>query len=234
MRRRLPVLAALLCLAVSGCETTVAGTAAPVGGPGATGGSLVNIEALPGLLLGGSDVNAAMSANGMVVTRDVNTTWDDSAHIADKNCLAVSGAAQEAVYAGSGWTATRSQVLREPPGPDVWAHYVTQAVVVFPTATAAATFFTASMDSWANCSNRQLTYPAQFGPDQIWSIGASTVSADVLAISKIQDGPQRWGCQRALTVRSNVAIDIEACSLDQTNTGATAIAHQISARLPGA
>ena len=168
----------------------------------------------------------------MVVTREVAEPWDDSARLTEgPGCLAVAGAAQRGVYAGTDWTAVHAQVLREPP-PAQWSHFATQAVVLFPTVAAAEDFFARSQDSWAGCSDRELAYPQPLAPEQLWSIGPVGVERDVLAVSRVQRSPQQWSCQRALTVHGNVAVDVEACSLDGPTSAATAIAGAIAGRLP--
>ena len=227
MKSLVPVTAALLCLAVSGCATTTAGTAMP-----ATSAPLTTAETLPSLLLSAAQVGSAMSGTDLVVTREVAEPWDDSARLTEGiGCLAVAGAAQRGVYADTGWTAVHGQVLREPP-PAQWSHFATQAVVLFPTTAAATDFFERSRDSWAGCSNRELAYPQQLAPEQIWSIGPVGVDRDVLAVSRAQRSPQQWSCQRALTVHANVAVDVEACSLDGPTSAAAAIAGAIADQLP--
>lgn len=229
MTTRLPALAALLCLVVSGCSATTAGTAMP-----APPTPLTSAEALPGLLLSAPAVGVAMSGDDMVVTRDVTKAWNDSARFGDVNCLAVAGAAQQDVYADTGWTAMHGQVLRNPPTAPVWSHYAVQAVVLFPTAEAAAQFYEASRQSWAECSHRELTYPQPIGPEQVWSVGQTSTDHDVLALSRVEQSPEQWACQRALTVHGNVAVDIEACSVDGPTSAAATIARQIADRLPAA
>ncbi|TGD86319.1 sensor domain-containing protein [Mycolicibacterium sp. CH28] len=229
MTPRLPVFALALCLSVSGCSAITAGAAMPAGKA-----ALTSPDALPTLLLPAPDVGAALSSEDVVVTTDVSKAWNDSAHFADVNCLAVAGAAQQGVYAGSGSTAIHGQVLRDPPTAPAWSHYAVQAVVLFPTAQAAADFFTASQRGWAACSNRQLNYAQPIGPPQVWSVGATSTDNDVLAVSRVQQSPQQWACQRALTVHGNVAVDVEACSLDGPTAAASAIAGQIAGRLPAA
>lgn len=227
MRTRAAVIAALLSLTVSGCATTTAGTATP-----AASAPLITAEALASLLLPAPEVGSALSGTAMVVTRDVTEPWDDSARLTDgPSCLAVAGAAQRGVYADSGWTALHGQVLREPPAAQ-WSHFATQAVVLFPTTDAAADFFTRSRDTWAGCSSRELAYPQPLGPEQLWSIGPVGFTSDVLSVSRVQRSPQTWSCQRALTVHGNVAVDVEACSLDGPTAAAAAIAGAIADRLP--
>ena len=238
MIKRLPTVAALICLSalclpVAGCAPTTAGTAMPAAHAPPT-----TAETLPALLLSASDVGSELSGGDMVVTRDVTTPWDDSAHFAADSggpgCLAVAGAAQQGTYSDSGWTALHGQVLREPPTSPTWSHYAVQAVVLFPTAQSAADFYARSRDSWAGCANRELAYAQQLAPDQVWSVGPTSTDDGVLAVSREQRGPQRWFCQRALTVHGNVGVDVEACSLDGTTAAAAAIAHRIADRLPNA
>lgn len=229
MTRARPALAALLSLTAVGCSQTTFGTATP-----AAPDPLVAAEALPGLLLSAADMQATMSSPQLVVTREVSAPWQDPGRLSDASCSAVAGAAQQQAYAAAGWTALRAQVVREPPAAESWSHYAVQAVVLFPTAAAAADFFTASRADWARCSDRELTYAQQPAPDQVWSIGPTGVDRDVLAVSRVQHSPQRWSCERALTVHGNVAVDVEACSLAGDGPAAVAIARTISGRLPNA
>lgn len=229
---RLSVIAALVCVSISGCAATTAGTATP-----ARPVPLTTEAALPGLLLSAADVGSAMGGETMAVTRDVDTPWDHSAHFqagADPGCLAVAGAAQQDVYDGSGWTSLRGQVLREPPTAPVWSHFATQAVVLFGSAQAAADFYGRSRQAWAGCADRELSYAQQPAPDQVWSVGPAVADGEMLTVSRVQRSPQQWSCQRALTVRGNVAVDVEACSLDGPTGAAAAIAGAIGDRLPAA
>lgn len=229
MLSRIAAIGAILCAPLSACTATIAGTANP--GPPVP---LATAEALPSFLLSASDVGAVMSSGDIAVVRDVGKFWNDAARLDNVDCLAVAGSAQERVYAGSGATATHSQVLREPPTSPNWSHYAVQAVVLFPTSQAALAFYEKSRRSWGGCSERELSYPQPIGEAQRWSVGSISSDHDVLAVSRIEQAPDRWSCQRALTVHSNVAIDVEACSLEGAPTAATAIARQIATRLPAA
>src|SRR6476469_3250740 len=80
--------------------------------------------ALPGLLLSPEQVNTAMWATEMSVTRTHFAMSDDSASMQPRECLVVGGAAQAQVYADSGFTAERDQTMQEG---DDFTHYVQQA-----------------------------------------------------------------------------------------------------------
>ncbi len=232
---RLPVIVGLMCLAISGCTATTTGAALPAAPIPPT-----TAESLPALLLSAPEVAAALDGDELTITSDVSRMWNDSHMMTDggrvdaAGCLAIVGAAQQGVYAESGWTGMHGQVLREPPTAPKWSHYTVQAVVLFPTAAAAVDFFTKSQSSWSGCSDRELTYPQAPAPEQLWSVGPSRTSLGVLTVSRTQRGPQRWFCQRALTVRASVAVDVEACSLDAPTSAAAAIASMIGERLPTA
>lgn len=229
---RLPAITAVLCLAVSGCASTTAGTALPSAPiPPATA------QNLPALLLSAGDVADALGAGELLVSGEVSAPWNDAAHFqkpGEAGCLAIAGAAQKTVYAGAGWTALHGQVLREPPAAPSWSHFATQAVVLFGDATAAARFLTSQQQSWNGCAGREVRYAQQPAPDQVWSVGATSVERGLLTVSREQRSPQHWFCQRALTVHANVGVDVEACSLDGPTTAAAAIARRIGDRLPTA
>jgi hypothetical protein len=184
--------------------------------------------ALERLLLSPDQINTTMGATGMTVTRPWNTLNDVGvSNVASPpECTPLDGAAEAAAYTGSGWTAERGQSLEDP------LHAVDQGVILFPSARAAAAFVSASSQSWPACANRTYTgniYGAQ------WSAGpVSTVNGTVSATSTRQGvvaAAEGWACQRALTARNNVVIDVAACSLNATDQGIN-IAHQIAEKVP--
>jgi serine/threonine-protein kinase len=152
--------------------------------------------------------------------------FDDSANIPDKDCRFADLPVTTSVYDGSGWTAMRSQHLREPV--DDYPHQVWQAVVLFPSANDAARFFSASAQRWPACSNRQYHYINDPGnPDTVWTVGPVANISDTLSTTR--KGGEGWTCQRALTVSNNVAIDVAACP--NNADAAVVIAHQIAAKV---
>ena len=227
MTTRVPVLAALLCLTASACAATTGGTAMPPAQLPPTA------DTLPALLLPAAEVSATVGAADLVVTRDVTAPWNDGAHFqgSPPGCPAVAGAAQQTEYAGTGWSALHGRVLREPPAAPSWSHFAVQAVVLFPTSRAADDFFARSRQRWATCADRELTYAQPLAPPQLWTVGPVSADRDVLAVSRVERSPQKWACQRALTVHENVAVDVESCSLDGPGSAAAVIARAIAGRI---
>ena len=229
LRRLATAIAAVgIGLAATGCATTTNGSPALADHTGPLAAPPVGVAALDRSLLSTAEINAVMAATGMTVHTSRQDMWDDSPNVADMNCVAVDGPAEDKIYTGRGWTAMRAQVLQEPG--DAWTHYVLQSVVAFPSAADAAALFTASSKSWRACSNQRFTYTRP-GPDRVWTTAQVSNATGMLAISLVLDGVKHWMCQHALTVADKVAVEVQACGYNQTDPAAVTIAGQIAAKL---
>lgn len=170
-----------------------------------------------------------MGATGMTVTATSTSMADDIkvAPEAPKDrtaCVGILGTAEAPVYAGSGYTAVRDQLLQEPG--DNGTHLTAdQSVVLFPSASQAAAFFTASAQRWPACHQ---STPA----DAVSTVGPVSNTNGTLSTSITQQNKNAPDsvCERALTVNNNVAIDISTCGAPSDS--AVNIAHQIAAKLP--
>lgn len=96
----------------------------------------------------------------------------------------------------------------------------------FPSANDAARFFSASIQRWPACSNRQYPYIDPGNPDVVFTVGPIVKISDT-TLSTTREGGEGSACQRALTVSNNIAIDVAACS-DNPADAAVNIAHQIA------
>jgi len=173
-----------------------------------------------------------MGATGMTVAAsDTNKINDDGPDVTPKNCLPLYSDAEARVYAVGNWSAMRRQKVQEPN--DDPAHMVFQAVVSFPSANDAGAFFSRSAQEWPACANHQFMHRDLRHNDETWVTGAVTNTNGVLSVSNIQQRTHGWGCQRALTVANNVAIDVGACSYTRSDA-AINIANQIAAKVRAA
>jgi hypothetical protein len=221
-----------VCTLTVGCTATVNGTAVPADKSGPAPQIPVAVTALDGLLLGVSQINAALDASSMKVWFDAKVMWDWSASVTDKNCLAIDGPAQAKVYADTGWTGMRGQRIDDSvDGSKRRSHYAIQAVIAFPTAHDAAALYDSSAQGWSACSNRRFSDVNAGKPDTVWTVAEITNTGGMLGTSQVQEGGDGWTCQRALTVRNNIVIDIVTCSFSQTGAVATDIATQIAAKV---
>jgi PknH-like extracellular domain len=184
--------------------------------------------ALQELLLAPEQINAAMGTTDMKVTNSRIAMSDDSATMAPRECLAIDGSAQAQVYANSGFINERDQTLNRQEG-DNLTHFTEQAVVLFPTAKQAGDFFAASAQQWQACHD----YTHIQSKTQ-WTVGAISNTNGVLStVATLRDPPSTgWKfCGRALTVKNNVVIDVNTCSVDPKNS-AVDIANQIVSKVP--
>ncbi len=186
----------------------------------------VEEAALDGLLLSPDQINAEMGATAMTVQ---STYTSMGAGGKGDTCLPLSSPGGTEVYAGTGWSTFRGQILKEG-GQGGFRHVVIQAVVLLPSAHDANAFYTASAQRWLDCANHEFTTG-----NYRWSVGPISNTNGTLSASRIQVSPappvHGWTCQRALTVANNVAIDIDACS-GNVGDSAVSIARQIAAKVP--
>jgi serine/threonine-protein kinase len=228
MRRLAVALAfASIWILIAACSSPNQKTPAPTAASPADSPP-VAVADLEGLLLSPADINNAMGTTGMTVTGAINEMWDNSAEVADSECRFADGPAEAAVYDGSGWTAVRGGAVQQP---DHFTHFVGLAVVSFPSADDATAFFTASSERWPACSNRQYTFRQAAKSDVVWTVGPVTKTNGTLITAKTQEGIKNWSCERALSARNNVAIDVNACS-ESPSGSAVNIVQQIAARVP--
>jgi hypothetical protein len=233
MRQRIAVLLLLgACTLAAGCTDRISGKAEPADNSGPYAEPPLPVAALPGLLLDVGQINSALGATSMKIWFDARKMWDWSADVTDPDCLAVDGPAQAKVYANTEWTAMRGQRLDDSvDGSKRRDHYAIQAVVAFPSGRDAASFFKSSKRSWPACSHRRFSDPTPGQPDTVWTVAEVTNRDGTLGTSEIQDGGNGRTCQRALTVRNNVAIDIATCAFSQSGSAARDIAMQIAAKM---
>ena len=179
---------------------------------------------LPALLLSPQEVGAAMGLPAMTVTGTEDAMADNSATMAPKECLAIDGAAEAAVYADSGLSGARDQTLHDG---DKFTKYVKQAVVVFPTVEQARAFFDGSAKNWPACHE----YTHTQSKTQ-WSPGPVSNEKGILSLITNQRDAAApgWSCGRALALRNNVIVDVNTCAADPGDS-AYKIAEQIGAKV---
>jgi PknH-like extracellular domain len=220
-----------MCTLAVGCTNNVGGNAVPADKSGPFGLPPVPTSGLDGLLLDPDQITSALGAPSVKVWFDTKKMWDWSADMNNASCLGVDGPGQDKVYTHSGWTSIRGQRLDDSvDGSTRRQHYAIQAVVAFPSARDAAAFYKTQTQSWSACAHHQFSDVNPGQPDTIWTVADVTDRDGTLSTTEAQEGDTGWTCQRALTVRNNVAIDIVACSTNP-GTAATDIAIQIAAKV---
>jgi hypothetical protein len=223
---------------VAGCGGSDSSSTAPK--------PLLTRAALQGLLLPLPDIDTALGVTGTTIDKTFNALQPDQMataftgrHKFPFECVYVTEAGVLPIYSGSGYTTAIGEhdVAPQPPGSNDPPPEATQFVVLFPSADQANAFFTASSQRWPACANRGDTIPGDADyPDFQWKVGPVSnangmLTTTAVAITSIKGQPPgQQSCQRALTVRNNVAIDINACRNDDPRNAAVNIANQIAGK----
>ncbi|UGT93764.1 sensor domain-containing protein [Mycobacterium ostraviense] len=171
---------------------------------------LTTPEQLDGILLSAADINAVMGASTMETMETGYRLDPTPIKLSHPECQGALYAVQDLVYAGSGQTALRVQLVYEPGR--YHAHWVTQAAVTFPSADKAHQFVQNSADKWKSCANQTVSATNTAGNTVKWTLASLNGEPPTITLSELQLGASNnWGCQRALSAVSNVVIDVNAC-----------------------
>ncbi|MCW2629621.1 sensor domain-containing protein [Mycobacterium sp.] len=203
---------------LSGCMSTVSGTAvrarhaAPVDVPALTEAKLDDV------LLSIGELNGIVGSRQMKVTSGLEDMTDHSGEVSDPDCLGAIYGAERAVYAGSGWTAMRDQVAREPSADN--AHWVEQTAVLYPSAEKAQKFFDNSKSTWQGCSGYSVSVD-NGDATYLWQIDSVTAEDTVITQMTAQEEADGWACQHAVSVVSNLTVEAWACGYSIKDEAAT-------------
>jgi PknH-like extracellular domain len=244
MMRQFPVAVAAAALLAAGCDSNGGGTGTTSETKTTTTASKQALApaALADLLLGPADIDSALGVTGWRTDKASDSLQEDqtvglgpAGYRFPEECLFVIGPGLAPVYASSGSSTVRSERVAAPSaGPNGANFNANQFVVLFPSAQQANAFFTTSSQRWPSCANRQETIPARDAgsPGVQWKVGPvssanGVLSATVFISLTKNDETKSQTCQRALTVRNNVAIDVSGCRENPEGMGVT-IANQIA------
>jgi len=173
---------------------------------------------LDGVLLSIGELNDIMGSANMKVTSALHEMTDHSGEVSDPDCLGAIYGAEEPVYAGSGWTAMRDQVAREP-GEDN-EHWVEQTAVLYPSAEKAQKFFDESKSAWQKCSSYSVSVD-NADATYLWQIDNVASEDTLITQMTAQEDANGWACQHAMSLVSNVTVEAWACSYDVKDEAAT-------------
>lgn len=189
-------------------------------------GPVLAAEALPGLLLPDDQINQRMNTSGMasVASDVVHTPLPGT--VTPTHCTGVWGPAYQATYNGSGYTGLAIQLVHRDP-----THKLAQAVVSFPDPGAAKAFYDRQAADWNACKSSHITSEYEGNVSEV-DVGVPTTTAGVMTVMLFPTNSQTAGqqCERDMTVRGNVIVDVRACSPTVGSAGlsiATAIADKI-------
>jgi hypothetical protein len=103
--------------------------------------------------------------------------------------------------------------------------------VALPSPAAAQKLIADQAATWAACAGRTTVDSAGNGPPHNWTFGTLTNTGGTLSMTNVSPDLSLARCQRAMTARNNVVVDVMACRIDASNQG-VAILNAIAAKIP--
>lgn len=189
------------------------------------------LSALPGLRLDVATINSIEGATNIAPRAEV--TNDAAAYIGGDNdhpeCGEIHGVALQKDLDNSGYLAVRTQALQDPRQTD---HVIDDGAIYFSSAKAANDFVAKQAQAWPKCNGATLhPAPAPGESPSIWMVGTAANHDGMLTVTNTEEGAEGWQCQRALTARNNVVIDVRDCGVTpQAITIATRMADRVTPR----
>lgn len=183
---------------------------------------------LGGLLLSADDINSVMGTTAMVPGQTSSELPDNHNLLPRVECLGIWQVAEKTIYADSGLTGVRVQVLRRPDN-DTWDSRVAQAAISYPTPEAAKAFFDESSNRWSKCTNHRVNITLNDQPTRTFWFADLSKSGTELSMTVTRNENERV-CQHALSVASNIIVDVQACGHTSTDQAVT-IAHKMTDRI---
>ncbi len=204
--------------ALTGCVSTVSGTAVRNASTVPSDVPKLDGSALDKVLLSIDEVNEVMGTTDLEVTSDIDDMTDSSDKVSDPDCLGAMFGAEEAVYKGSGWTDVRDIVAREPDEDN--DHWIEQTAVIYPEAGNAKRFFEKSRSIWEKCADSSLAVDTE-DTSSLWEFEKVTAGDDLITQIATQEDADGWGCQHALAAASNVTAETWVCAYNLGDEAAT-------------
>lgn len=220
-----PVIALLAAasLLMAGCAQMVDGSAVRAENSVPVVDQTFTESALEGLLISAEEADEIVGVTGLKPTeaRDTSDTMNVNANdLSDEDCRAAVFGAQEAVYAGSGWTGVRDQVMSTPRS----RQSIEQTVVLYPSGDEARSFFDSAGQLWQACAGRTISIGTGDATTH-WDIADVVAERSLLTQFSTEQQQPEWPCDHALAVVSNLVIETWACGVGITNQAATLALH---------
>lgn len=195
----------------------------------------VPITALDGMLASPADVAAAVSAPPLVsLTKPADSHAFFGDEIADNNCVGVVFAVVQSFYDGTGWVSMRRQELADSPDSAAIKYSVVEAVVAYHDAGAAGKFYQRVTDRFHQCANRTLNVREVNVPNSAGAfemVGQVSEKEGIVSTSLLWEGGDGRNCQRGVSVRNNIVIDVSDCGYNVSDSVIPALIKPIAAKI---
>ncbi|MEV0672145.1 sensor domain-containing protein [Mycobacterium sp. NPDC050441] len=220
--RTVMVALATVSLLTAGCAQTVDGRAMRAQDSVPVVDETLTDSGLEDLLVSPEEAGEIIGVTGLepMATRDISDTLNVNRNkLSEEDCRAAVFGAQEAVYADTGWTGVRDQVLSTPESRQT----VEQTVVLYPSRDEAHRFFDSARQSWQECAGRTISIGTGDAATH-WDIADVVAEESLFTQFSTEQQQAEWPCDHALAVASNVVFETWACGVGIGGNQAAALA----------
>lgn len=185
----------------------------------------VATDALPGLLLSPEQISQRLNTPGMVPTAVLSNPIAGT--VTPANCLTTFAPVAADAYNGSGFTGLAVQGVSLEPAVEA-----VQGVIAFADPGAAKAFFDKQSADWSACKSSHIVFQGADGKTSEVDVGVPAMSGDVMTldITSTNSSVANQRCERALTARGNVIVDVRACA-PSVNSAGYDIASEIAGKI---
>ncbi len=181
---------------------------------------------LPSLLPPVAKTAAVMGTSLSAVDDPRNTMSHNP--LDNRGCVALVYAIQDDVYRNTGAQRVYARLLQA----DDPRINTAEAVIEFSSAQLAATFLQRQQSIWQSCADTSTDASLPGKAAVPWTVGSTSTTDDgTLTAGVTSGGDVPLTCQRALTARNNIVVDVRACRPDVTDQAVT-LAAQIAGKIP--
>jgi serine/threonine kinase PknH len=211
-----------------GCSQTVGGDATPQTAADSQAPTVQPTQ-LRALLLSDPEMSDAVGTPGLVkhdpydeIPPPKGESYNDPA------CIGAVFNTMYTAYDGVDYTGVAGTKVGEP-GNKWGTTSIDQGVVSFADADAASRYVMRSLISWDSCADKRVSGKYDADSDtETWTIGFPTVTDDVPTLLISPEGGDGYVCERAITSRSNVVIDVYVCATGARPEQAVAVVRSIA------
>jgi serine/threonine protein kinase len=200
-------------------STSTMPTSSATSAPPTSTAPRVREDRLSSILLTVDEGNAIMGSTDMQDFGGPTTPDTNLFTVSNADCLGAAHIVQPAVYADSGYTAVKFDVLREQG--QRYTHSLEQGVTTFPAAEQALSFVQASAAKWKACAGQSVSDGLN-GTSLQWTFANFAGDPPKISLIMNRHNARGWACQRALSAVWNLVIDVKACDFKIGNEGVVA------------
>lgn len=179
-------------------------------------------SAIGSVMLTPAEINTVVTANSteplLQAQQATYGMLNDTNLVNPEECVGIVFTGEHAVFAGTGFTAMRNQILQQQTGgyPTRGLTQVQQSVVAFPTSDQANAVLASSHQRWQSCAAGRVRRGTvgQNGENKLtFDFGTVRENDGVLSVVMVANSQESTGaaCQQVMAAKANLVVEVRSC-----------------------